>query len=192
MNEKKICFIIHNDNKMSYSDNVEYIKALNVPRGMEAECLTVESDQSKFEAYNEGMYASDAKYKVYIGYNTYIINKNIIYDILNIFENDKQAAMIGIVGRKGVSTMESEAVMYGKIMQDSITSGIKVKEFHNVEKTTEIVNFMNDILIATSQDMVWGEAICAMTDGYLYMTDERKMVVARQVDPWCFKETILF
>ena len=71
MNEKKICFIIHNDNKMSYSDNVEYIKALNVPRGMEAECLTVESDQSKFEAYNEGMYASDAKYKVYIGYNTY-------------------------------------------------------------------------------------------------------------------------
>lgn len=88
--------------------------------------------------------------------------------------------------------MESEAVMYGKIMQDSITSGIKVKEFHNVEKTTEIVNFMNDILIATSQDMVWGEAICAMTDGYLYMTDERKMVVARQVDPWCFKETILF
>ena len=84
MDEKKICFIIYKDKNAKYSDNLEYIRSLNIPDGMQIECLSIEDNESKFSAYNEGTEASDAKYKVYMECSTYIVNKNFIYDILSI------------------------------------------------------------------------------------------------------------
>lgn len=197
MNEEKICFIIYCDNRMNYSDNLEYIRGLNVPKDIQVECLSIENNRTKFAAFNEGMYASDAKYKVYISSNDYIINKNFIYDILKIFETDDKIAIVGTVGRKGSFSEDLEAMEYGKKMIDSLEYGINMKEYCAIDNAIEEVDSIDDTLIATAYDFPWEEDMELVLDSHITAHCERlkhegyKTVVAKQDEPWLFKETIL-
>ena len=195
MDEKKICFIIYKDKNAKYSDNLEYIRSLNIPDGMQIECLSIEDNESKFSAYNEGTEASDAKYKVYMECSTYIVNKNFIYDLLKIFDCDKQATDIGLVGQKGVSTQKEEAVIYGKQLEDRYGYGVQIKEYHDIRNLAEEVDYIDQMLVITAKDVRWGMDLCQAHDQYLVLQQigdvqiKEKMVVARQTKPWCYKDT---
>lgn len=197
MDEKKICFIIYEDKSVKYSDNLEYIRSLNVPDDMQMECLSIEENESKFSAYNEGTEASDAKYKVYMDSSTYIVNKNFIYDILEIFDYDKQTTVIGLVGQKGSSTQEKEAVIYGKQLEDRYGYGVQTKEFHEVRNLMEEVDYIDQMLVITAKDVRWGIDLCQTHDHYLILKrngneqTNDKIVVARQIKPWCYRDVLV-
>ncbi len=66
--------------------------------------------------YNEGMANSDAKYKIYMHQDTFIVNRNIISDLLDIFQNPQ----IGMIGMVGTPKLPENAIMwndfrYGKL-----------------------------------------------------------------------------
>lgn len=58
--------------------------------------------------YNQAMKQSDAKYKVYLHQDVFVIYRNFIHDIVRLFENP-QIGMIGMVGNLEV---EQTAVMW--------------------------------------------------------------------------------
>ena len=78
MNEKKICFISAVNNEIEYEECLFYINNINIPEGYEIETIAIRNSKSLTSAYNEAMKQSDAKYKVYLHQDVFIINKNFI------------------------------------------------------------------------------------------------------------------
>lgn len=86
MNDKKICFIMCVNDKLYEEECIRYIQKLNVPEGYEVEQLSIWDAPSMAAGYNEGMRQSDAKYKVYLHQDVFVVYQNFIYEFLkNIF-----------------------------------------------------------------------------------------------------------
>ena len=96
--DKKIAFIICSNDEQYLEECQVYIRSLYVPKGMKTEIIPVIGAASMCSGYNTGMHSSDAKYKVYLHQDVFILNRNIINDIIDIFETDELIGMIGVVG----------------------------------------------------------------------------------------------
>ena len=115
MNDKKICFIMCVNDKLYEEECIRYIQKLNVPEGYEVEQLSIWDAPSMAAGYNEGMRQSDAKYKVYLHQDVFVVYQNFIYELLKIFSRDSKIGMIGMVGSP---VLPMEGVMWagaGKI-----------------------------------------------------------------------------
>ena len=64
-----------------------FINNLKVPRGFTVEVLTITDAKSMTAGYNEGMKSSDAKYKVYMHQDVFIVDKFFIHKLIKIFKN---------------------------------------------------------------------------------------------------------
>ena len=80
-----------------YSECILYLKSLHIPSGMEVDYVPVRGAASMCAGYNKGALATDAKYKVYLHQDVLVVNKNIISDLLSIFE-DPTIGLIGMIG----------------------------------------------------------------------------------------------
>lgn len=69
-----------------------------MPDEIVAEIFPITGAASMASSYNYGMSLSDAKYKVYLRQDVFIINKNFINDITRIFVDNPDIGMIGMVG----------------------------------------------------------------------------------------------
>ena len=96
--DKEVCFIICSNDQLYTEECIYYIAHLHVPDGYQINVLTIEDAKSMAAGYNEGMYASDAKYKVYLHQDVFIVNKNFIQDFLDVFRQDETIGMIGMIG----------------------------------------------------------------------------------------------
>ena len=101
MDANKICFI-WNSEKNDYLDiSQNYVNELNIPQNYTIEKVITNSSNTAL-GYNEAFIRTNAKYKVYLSERLFILNKNFIYEILNIFK-DTSVGMIGMVGCKTIS-----------------------------------------------------------------------------------------
>lgn len=164
VDENKICFIICVNNDLFYEECVRYIQTLYVPEGMQLEVLAVKEAVSMAAGYNEGMNSSNAKYKIYMHQDVFIINRYFIYDIVSIFSSDAQIGMIGMVGnatipKNGVMWSE-ERVKYGSI-------DIPWEEYRYDKKDGMWdVACIDGLLMATQYDIPWREELFDGWDFY--------------------------
>lgn len=98
MNEYKFQFIICSNNEDFLEECITYISLLEVPKGYSVDVISILEAVSMTAGYNEGMGASDAKYKIYLHQDVFIIYRKFLYALLDIFESDPQIGMIGMVG----------------------------------------------------------------------------------------------
>ncbi|RUT59996.1 hypothetical protein C1148_01700 [Clostridium botulinum] len=85
-----MCFITCINDDRQYEECLLYINNLNIPKGYEIDTISVKEAKSMAAGYNAAMQDTDAKYKVYLHQDTYVINKNFIYDMLDVFNSDKK------------------------------------------------------------------------------------------------------
>ena len=83
MDNRKIAFIICVNNNRLYSEAEIYIRNLNIPEGFKIEIIPIFNAESMTSGYNSVMKRNNAKYKVYLHQDLFIINKNFIFDILD-------------------------------------------------------------------------------------------------------------
>ncbi len=102
VDENKFCFIICVNDDLFFNECVQYIQWLEVPKGVEVELLEIRDAVSMTSGYNEGMRSSNAKYKVYMHQDVFIINRHFISDIISLFQFDSSIGMIGMVGSKKI------------------------------------------------------------------------------------------
>ena len=103
MENKKLCFIICTDNPVFLEECVHYLQHLAVPKGYDMDLLTVKDAVSMALGYQEAMEQSDAKYKIYMHQDVFILNSNFLADLLAVFEDDPEIGMIGMVGYEKMS-----------------------------------------------------------------------------------------
>lgn len=97
MDNHTIAFIICSNNDMLLNGCLLFINNLAVPNDITVQTIVVKEAASMTSGYNEAMNSSDAKYKIYLHQDVLITNKNFIYDILSVFE-DNSVDMLGVVG----------------------------------------------------------------------------------------------
>jgi len=194
MNEKKICFIMCTNNTQYASECQRYLNALIVPNEYHIDFLTILDADSIAAGYNEGMDATDAKYKIYLHQDVFIINKNFLIDILNIFKD----TTIGMIGMVGCIDLPKTGVMWygervGNIYSNRIYNSYQSNlmpfkgQYHEVKA-------IDGLMIITQYDLPWRDDLFKGWDYYdisqscEFINAGYKVVVPNIEKPWCIHD----
>lgn len=191
VNENSICFITCVNNDTLYDLCLRHIQSLSVPPHMDVELIDIRKADSMASGYQAAMHQSDAKYKVYVHQDTFIINRSFIYDILHVFQQNDALGIIGVIGAEEVpqSGIWWEASKKaGKVIE--YRSTYSYLSFDEINETVKTVQALDGLLLATQYDLPWQKEIF---DGWhLYDTSQcfefRKkgywVGIPYQKEPW--------
>ncbi|WP_347814334.1 glycosyltransferase [Alkalihalobacillus sp. LMS39] len=191
-NEKKICFISCVKDPLKYQESLSYIRSLAIPEGYEIEYRMVENAESITSGYQAMMNNSNAKYKVYIHEDVFIMNKNFLFDILSLFEKNPILGMIGTVGAKSIphSCIWWDSVeKYGKIFE-SHTGQMERYSYNDIKADYETVHAIDGLIMITQYDLPWRDDV--VTGWHFYDLSQSiefqkagfEVGIPKQVRPW--------
>lgn len=170
MNTQKVSFIICSNNELYCNECKLYINQLKLPDGFTMDIHVITNASSMTSGYNQGMKKSDAKYKVYLHQDVFILNKNFIVDTLSIFQDNPKIGMIGMVGTK---KLPENGCMWTTPMR---TGAIRVSLFTTKEDYFDIpipstrkfspVQAIDGLLMMTQYDIPWREDLFTGWDFY--------------------------
>jgi hypothetical protein len=196
LHEKEFCFIICTNNKLYEEECLYYIRHLRVPKGYHVDVLTVEDARSMTAGYNEAMQCSEAKYKVYLHQDTFIINPDFIADCLKIFERYPQ---IGMLGNVGVLHMPKSGIMwegerYGMVYDHNVMeTGSVMNPIEQTRRYLE-VDAVDGFLLVTQYDIPWREDLFDQWDFYdcsqsmEFIRHGFQVAVPQMEKPWCLHD----
>ncbi|WP_094605996.1 hypothetical protein SPSIL_050830 [Sporomusa silvacetica DSM 10669] len=195
MNASKICFISCVNNDEIYQKCLAYISNLDVPTGYDVETFFIKEADSMANGLNRAILQNDAKYKVYLHQDVFIINKSFIQDFLSIFSNPK-VGMIGVVGSGQIPTNGvwwESGYNFGKVYE-SHTGLMRLLSFRNVESEFKEVQCIDGLIMITQYDIPWREDIFNgwhfydLSQSLEFIRAGYKVVVPRQYKPWCIHD----
>lgn len=194
MNETKVSFIICCNNEDYLEECSLYINRLAVPDGFSIEIIPVRGAKSMTAGYNEGMHASDARYKVYLHQDVFIVNRHFIADALAVFAGD---ARIGMIGMAGTKKLPPNACMWTTPMR---TGAMYSSVLNTVEDRFDIpiperrgyspIQAADGLLLMTCQDIPWRDDLELGWDFYdvsqslEFAGAGYRVVVPYQKTPW--------
>ncbi len=191
--ENKICFIVCSNNPLFLEECFFYISRLEIPSGFEIETLCVQDAKSMTSGYNEGMRATNAKYKVYLHQDVFIVYKRFLQSVLDIFHSDPSIGMIGMVGSHKMpvdGTMwhgYREGALYGQ----SPGRGEYDSYTYRLSDGLYEVEAIDGLMMITSTDISWRQDIFDGWDFYdvsqsfEFQKKGYKVVVPEQYCAWC-------
>lgn len=188
----KVAFIVCYNNMMYMRECMDYISWLNIPEGVETEVIGITDADSMAAGYNAAMNSSNAKYKVYLHQDVFILNNNFIKDIISIFENQVEYGMLGVVGSNRIVTdaMYWKNWNIGKVFAwDGLNTGFA--RLDEVKGSLECVKAIDGLIMITQYDIPWRKDIFDGFDFYdisqsqEFMLAGYKIGVVYQVQPWC-------
>lgn len=199
MNNHKFAFIICTNNNLYLEEALHYINHLDIPEGYEIELLTICDAPSMTGGYQEAMMQSDAQYKIYMHQDVFILNRNILSDLLGIFRSDPQIGMIGMVG---YDTVSPDGIMWhkkrdGNLYQqkpDSIYPSFHEYEYSLAKDGYSYAALIDGFFMATSHDLPWNTEVLKDWDFYdafqsiNFLQNGYKIAVPRQRHPWCIHD----
>jgi SAM-dependent methyltransferase len=203
-NENAICFITCVNDDEQYKRMLDSINNLLVPDGYGIECLAVRNAASMTGGYNAALQESNSKYKVYLHQDVLILNKRFLFDILKIFQTDKKAGALGVVGSRrvpGTCLWWNDDDKLGCLL-DKWTGQEVLYDYGPMVFEWEAASIVDGLLIATQYDIEWREDLF---DGWhLYDSSQccefkrqdYKVVVPNQrnengeIAPWCLHNSV--
>ena len=190
-----IAFIICVNNELYFEECRYYIEHLEVSAGYDIDVIGIWEADSMCAAYNLGMRSSDAKYKVYMHQDVFIVNINLLEDILKIFE-DKNVGMLGVVG---TPNMPENGCMWngprvGRVYSSNVLTAKEFIASDMNERPYMEVEAVDGLFIATQYDIIWREDLFTGWDFYDVSQGEEfrrngyKVVVPYMDKPWCIHD----
>lgn len=197
MNVNQMAFIICADNVQYYNECVRYINELEIPERFSIDIICIQEADSMVQGYQAGMQASDAKYKVYLRQDVFILNKNFIQDVLRIFWQDEEIGLIGMAGCRQLPDnadicncwdIGSIEVFDGRSLEDDFRLRQPQAEYEEVQA-------VQGTIMVTQYDVGWREELLDMLDGWYFYDlalslemkqSGYKAVVPAQKMPWCY------
>ena len=200
MNNHKFAFIICSNRPLLLEECLYYINHLVIPEGYSIDVLTIQDAVSMASAYNEAMAASDAKYKIYMHQDVYLLNRNFLMDLLAIFQSDPQIGLIGMVGYDSIS---SDGIMWhaprcGNLYYanppipypalESYSYSLEQDSYHSVA-------LIDGLLMATAYDLPWDSVLLTGWDFYdafqsiHFLQKGYRIAGPSQRHPWCLHDS---
>jgi hypothetical protein len=179
-----------------YRKTIQYIDMLKVPKGYTVEKLCIRNSKYITKSYNEAMLKTDAKYKVYMHQDVFILNKSFIKDTIDIFKINEKIGLIGVVGAKNLPSSgiwwESKN-RYGKVY-DSHTGRKELLQFNKVKNCYENVKVIDGLIMITQHDIPWRDDIFKgwhfydASQSIEFIKSGYEVVVPYQKQTWCMHE----
>ncbi|MDD7402624.1 MAG: glycosyltransferase family protein [Butyribacter sp.] len=194
MNPNEFCFIICSNNETYLSECLLYLNQLNVPAGYSTDVITIGQASSLAAGYQAGMKASNAKYKIYLHQDVFILNRNFLSDTLHLFEKNPDIGMLGMVGTKKLpksGIMWDTKQRVGALRSCSLNT---VDDFFDIpvlpESDYETVEAIDGLLMMTQYDIDWREDLFTGWDFYdvsqsfEFRRQGYRVAVPYQETPW--------
>lgn len=196
MNGKKFCFLIVTNKEEYYNECVYYISNLLVPEGYVMECVPVHHASGMASGYNAAMQVTDAKYKIFLQQEVFLLNRHFLKDLLTIFDSDPQ---IGMIGMTGIKRLPQDMLLWGAPRVGALYSAELGAADYNgysyrLEDGMEDVECADGLLMATQADLKWR---ADLFDGFdLYDASQScefrrkgyRVVVPNQRLPWVYHD----
>lgn len=198
MNNKKFCFIICSNDEFATKECLFYIGNLDIPDGYEVQTLVITDAESMCAGYNHGMKETDAKYKIFMHQDVYIVNKGFLNDILKLFLSDSKIGMIGQVGNRtipesGAAWSDGDWRRRGKVYSDVIFR-TNYSTWKPIKGPYEEVVVIDGLLMATQYDIPWREDLFKGWDFYdcsqslEFIRKGYKIIIPNMDKPWCLHD----
>ena len=164
MDEKKIAIILCVNNDTYFEECLYYLNKLTIPEGYQVDLYDVRDAASIYEGYNEGMNASDAKYKLYIHQDVFILDPDALINSINFFKEHPKCGLLGVVGG---STKPSDRFFYLSWDRGNVifTTGEEYKHSDH-SKAAEEVYAVDGMFMMTQYDLPWRSDILDGWDMY--------------------------
>jgi len=200
MNDKKICFIICTNSQLFLDENMRYIERLVIPEGYEIDVISITEAKSITEGYNEGMKASDAKYKVYMHQDVFILYPYFLQSIIDIFNSDNRIGMIGLIGAEEMASdgmlwhNATRGLLYEACKEECVGTMDYGSYQYQLADGLWDVKAVDGLVMVTSTDVPWREDVFDRWDFYdVSQSFEMiragyKVVVPEQKLPWCLHD----
>lgn len=199
MNPNKICFILCSNNELMLNECIHYIEQLDIPKDYELDLLTIADASSMTEAYNEAMQESDAKYKIYLHQDVFILNRNLLTDLLTIFTSDPSIGMVGMVGYDAISAdglMWHEPRLGNLWLYNRAHTYPPLQTYRFSLDQDGIANaaLIDGFFMATAYDLTWDTEDVKAWDFYdayqsiAFWQHHYRVVVPNQKYPWCLHD----
>lgn len=192
--ENKIVFIICGNNETYLQECLNYLSFLEVPEGMETDVIQVAGAKSMAEGYQRAMQESDAKYKVYLHQDVFILNRHFIYDMQRIFARHPEYGLLGVAG----SSKKIESAVYwdkwdiggADVCNSMRAMRLRLENPADVKKAAAV----DGMLMMTQYDVDWRTDLQTGFDFYdISQSEEFKRAgylvgVPHQEETWCFHD----
>ena len=143
------------------------------------------------------MASCDAKYKVYLHQDTFILYQNFLKDTINIFENNSTIGMIGVLGTTKLPE-NANCYLSWNIGKVAAYDGISLNSTDFLYQTNALpyisVEAIDGMLMMTQYDLPWREDILSGWDFYdISQSLEMRyngytVVVPYQETEWCYHD----
>lgn len=195
MNTHKIAFIACVNDDYEFGEALSYIEDLSVPEGYETDIIAIREAPSMAAGYNAGMRESDAKYKIYIHQDVFLIYRDLLRDMIQIFQSDETIGMIGTLGCR-VLPQNAHAISRwdtGRVLcngEPCYFHGYQKKALHGVSDVMAI----DGMFMATQYDIEWREDIFDGWDFYdisqscEFARNGKRVVIPHQKEYWAFHD----
>lgn len=194
MDEHKISFILCSNQEDYLQECRQYIAQLYVPEGFSTEVLPITGATSMTAGYQQAMLSSNARYKVYLHQDVFILNRNFIQDSLDIFKSHEKIGMIGMVGTKQLpenGCMWTTPMRTGALRSSVLNTTDDYFDLPvSASKGYAPVQAVDGLLMMTSYDLPWREDLDLGWDFYdisqslEFAKQGYRIVVPYQETPW--------
>lgn len=194
-NPNKIQFIICANERRELEECRFYIGRLHIPEGMQVDITVVEHAASMAAGYNCGMQRSDAKYRIYLHQDTFLIYQDILEKLIYIFKSNTSVGLLGVIGAKQIP---EDAVVHGAWDTGRVDTNSKPLElnYQSGEPESDIifVEAVDGLFMATQYDLPWREDLFTKWDFYdISQSLEMKrrgycVAVPYQAQAWCWHD----
>lgn len=161
VDKHKICFIICTNDEQQLQECMMYLSLLHVPEGYQTDIITVTDATSMTSGYNEAMRSSDAKYKIYLHQDTFIVEPDFLTYLLKLFKKDSKIGMIGTVGAEKLS---KDGVMWHEQRCGNFYP--PDENITHLKRSHKEVEAIDGFLMVTQYDLPWREDIFQGFDFY--------------------------
>lgn len=166
MNDKEIAFIICVNNEQYFEEACFYINRLHVPAGYHTDIISIREADSMCAAYNAAMESSMAKYKVYLHQDVFIRNEDFLFEILQIFENEK----IGMIGVMGGTCLPKNGVAFRSwnvgYLDCRDADMAYFMQGSRAQQEDRVVEAIDGLMMITQYDIPWREDLFEDFDFY--------------------------
>lgn len=148
------------------------------------------------EGYQAAMEESDAKYKIYMHQDVFILYPYFLDSLYSIFQ---AYAQIGMVGMAGTPVFPNDYMMWsGKLIGNICSKDLEPSDYENYRYKLEhglfAVDAIDGLLMATAYDLPWrtdlldGWDFYDVSQSFEFRKKGYKIAVPQQDCPWCLHD----
>ncbi len=184
--EKKVSCISCVSDANAYKAMKESVKRQNLPQGYTLDFIPVYDADSMCAGYNQGMWSSDAKYKLYLHQDACLINQDVIVNMIEHFEKMPNVAMLGLAG--------SRHIPCSGVWWDDDTAYIQLQGGCQVGTARDKWNqamVLDGFFLMTQYDMTWRDDVFSgwhfydVSQSIEYQKKGYRVEFPRQEEGWC-------